>query len=103
MERTSLRNRDRHCAPAVWGAVIGALGLVTLVGSFTALFAVRNVGVYGSAVWLCLLGIAMLIAASYDPRVSISGAVLDFTMALSLYLVARAREVRPNAGLPPRR
>lgn len=85
--------------PDVWGAVIGCLGLLILVGSFTALFAVRNVGIYGAALWLAVLGLAVLNAAANDPHVSLTGPILNGTLATAMCLVARAREVRPDAGL----
>lgn len=83
----------------VWGVVIGACGALTLTGSFTHQFLLRNVGLYGGALWLALFGLATIDSARTTPRVSYALAVVYFTTSTAMCWAARAREGAPHARL----
>lgn len=88
--------------PFVWGAVMASLGFFTIVGSLTGLFILRNIGLYGCALWLGLFAVGVFDVAHHDPHVSFSGCVPYATLGVAMCLAARAREVPAfDAGLPP--
>lgn len=90
-------------APWVWGAVVGTLGAMVVVGSLLGLFALRNIGLYGGALWIGVFVYSVLDVARQDPHVSYTNGILLATLAVGMCWVARAREGRPNhAGLTPR-
>lgn len=78
-----------------WGAIVACFGALILLGSWSAAFGLRNVGLYGVAVWLLFLAGTIVVAGAEQPRVSVSGAVLYAAVAFALVIVARAREIRP--------
>lgn len=87
--------------PWMWGAALAVLGAVTVIGSLLRRFGLRNVGLYGASAWFGLFGVAMLDAARQDIRVSCTGPILYATLITAMCLVARAREGRKRAGVPP--
>lgn len=84
----------------VWGAIFAACGLLVLAGHFNYWFIVRNIGLYGAAVMLISLGLTILREGTRNPHTSFAGAVLCGFVAVALFIVARAKEERPDAGLP---
>lgn len=78
----------------LWGSVIAALGALALAGSLAHLFGVRNVGLYGIAIWLLFFAVTVAIEAARNPHVSAAGAVLYGMVAAAICCVARAREIR---------
>lgn len=90
-------------APWVWGAVVGSLGVLVLVGSLLGLFVLRNIGLYGGALWIGVFVYGVLDVARQDPHVSYTNGILLATLAIGMCWVARAREGRPNhARFTPR-
>lgn len=82
-------------SPPVWGAIIAVLGVAILAGSITGRFWLRNIGLYGAAVWLGFFAITILLEALTSSRLSLSGVILYGLIAGHLCIVARAREDRP--------
>lgn len=83
----------------VWGSVFAVLGLLILVGHFNYWFLVRNIGLYGAMVMVICLGLTTLREATRNDHVSFAGAVFCGMVAGALLIVARSREVRPDAGI----
>lgn len=82
-----------------WGAIFAALGLLILAGHFNYWFLVRNVGLYGAALMIGFLGLTTFYEATRNESVSFAGSVFCAMVTGALIVVARSREVRPDAGL----
>lgn len=84
----------------VWGACFIAFGCLTLAGSFTYRFLLRNVGLYGSALLLLIFGLSTEGAALRLPSTSFAAGVIYFVLATAICWVARTKEFPPDAPRP---
>lgn len=87
--------------PWVWGAAIATLGAAVLAGSITHWMLLRNVGIYGGAIWIGMFATAVLDVARHDTHVAYTSSILFATLGVAMCWVAPAKEGRAHAGLPP--
>lgn len=90
-----------NLAPSyAWGAVYATCGALILLGHFTYRFLLRNVGLYAGAVMILGLGLTTFREALRHDHVSFAGAVFCGFVSVAMFIVARAKEERPDASGP---
>lgn len=83
----------------IWGSIFMVCGVLILLGHFRYWFLVRNIGLYGAAIMVLLLGLTTFREAARNDSVSFAGAVFCCMVTAALIIVARSREVRSDAGV----
>lgn len=83
-----------------WGWLFAATGVAILAGSLGYHFGLRNTGIYGSAFLIMFLGLTAMYSATQNPSASFAGGFLYVLVGAAICWVARAREVRPDVGVP---